>query len=87
MNAIVTTSIFLLSCFTGIILMGTLLAIYINIYTGKKIYRGIVLIGILSIITTVNELIILILSTKGMRVEGMEFHRIEALAISFYLFA
>jgi len=87
MNTIVTTSIFLLSCFTGIILMGTLLAIYINIYTGKKIYRGIVLIGILSIITTVNELIILILSTKGMRVEGMEFHRIEALAISFYLFA
>jgi len=87
MNTIVTISIFLLSCFTGIILMGTLLAIYINIYTGKKIYRGIVLIGILSIITTVNELIILILSTKGMRVEGMEFHRIEALAISFYLFA
>jgi signal transduction histidine kinase/ActR/RegA family two-component response regulator len=49
--------------------------------------RGIALIGFLGIIVTTTELIILTFSIKGLNRPGMEFHRIEALAISFYLFA
>lgn len=87
MNTTLIISLFLLSCCIGIILMGTILAMYIDYYTGKKVYRGIVIIGILSILTVSNELLVMIFSIKGLRELGVEFHRIEALVISLYLFA
>ncbi len=87
MDIIIIIAQLFLSCCIGIILMGTFLAMYIDLYTGKKNYRGIVLIGFLGIIITATELIILTFSIKGLNRLGMEFHRIEALAISFYLFA
>ncbi len=87
MDIIIITAQLFLSCCIGIILMGTFLAMYIDLYTGKKMNRGIVLIGFLGIIVTTTELIILTFSIKGLNRPGMEFHRIEALAISFYLFA
>jgi signal transduction histidine kinase len=87
MDIIIIISQLFLSCCIGIILMGTFLAMYIDIYTGKKIYRGIVLIGFLGFIISAAELLILTLSIKGMNRIGMDIHRIEALTISFYLFA
>lgn len=87
MDIILIISQLFLSCCIGIILMGTFLAIYIDFYTGKKMYRGIVLIGLLGIIISAAELLILTFSLKGLGRLGMEFHRIEAITISFYLFA
>ncbi len=87
MDTTVIISLFLLSCFIGIILMGTIIATYIDYFTGKRIYRGIVIIGILSILTIGNELMVIIFSLIGERHIGMEFHRLEALSISLYLFA
>jgi len=62
MDIIIIIAQLFLSCCIGIILMGTFLAMYIDLYTGKKNYRGIVLIGFLGIIITATELIILTFS-------------------------
>ncbi|MBN1532376.1 MAG: response regulator [Spirochaetes bacterium] len=83
----VLVPIILLSLCTGILAIGTLLYLYIYYYSKKKLHLSVVIIGIISTMTTGNEIAVIVFGLIGMSELGMQFHRLQALSITLYLFA
>ncbi|TAL39932.1 MAG: response regulator [Spirochaetes bacterium] len=81
------TPIVLLSLCSGILLIGTVLYLYVYSVTRTRLYLATVIIGSLGILYTCIDMLVIVSGIRGLPRTGMEFHRIEALVVAYYMFA
>jgi signal transduction histidine kinase/ActR/RegA family two-component response regulator len=87
MEHAVLLPIILLSLCMGILIIGTVLYSYIYYYTGALLHLSVVIIGVASTLNIGNEIAVIVSGVIGLREIGMQFHRLQALSITLYLFA
>jgi signal transduction histidine kinase/CheY-like chemotaxis protein len=79
--------VILLSCSSGILLIGSLLYLFVYIFEHKRLFLTILILGILGFIFTFSEVIVLVLSVVQKPGTALMFHRFEALSALFFSFA
>lgn len=77
----------LLSCSSGILLIGSLLYLFVYIFEKKRLFFTILILGILGFIFTISEVLVLVLSVINKPETALTFHRLEALSALFFSFA
>lgn len=77
--------VILLSFLWGIIFIGTLMYIYIYINIRRRLFLSVILFGILGLTYAGSEILVIALGSSGSVSTGMEFHRIEALSVLFFI--
>jgi len=75
----------LLSCLCGILFIGTILYLYIYYNMRRRLFLSIILNGILGIVFAGSEIFVIALGAVGYVRAGMEFHRVEALSVLFFI--
>lgn len=75
----------MLSFFCGILFIGTVLYLYIYINIKRRLFLAVILFGILGLIYAGSEASVIVLGASGFIGTGMQFHRIEALTVLFFI--
>jgi signal transduction histidine kinase/ActR/RegA family two-component response regulator len=71
----------------GILSIGIILFSFVSFFSKDKLHYSILLLGILGFIFVSSEMLVIILSWMDKSKIGVQFHRIEALSASLFLFA
>ncbi len=79
--------VILLSCCSGILLIGSLLYLSVYIFEKKRLFLSILTMGVLGFIFTSSEVFVIILSVVKHPQPALFFHRLEALSAVFFSFA
>ena len=79
--------VMLLSCCSGILLIGTFLYFFVYIIEKKRLFLTILIMGILGFIFTISDVLVIVLSVIQQPHTAIHFHRIEALSALFFSFA
>lgn len=77
----------LLSCSSGILLIGSLLYLFVYIFERKRLFFTILILGFLGFIFTISEVLVLVLGVVNKPETALMFHRLEALSALFFSFA
>lgn len=78
-------SVILLSILWGIIFIGTFMYIYIYINIRRRLFLTVILFGVTGLVFAGSEILVIALGSSGAVQAGMQFHRIEALSVLFFI--
>ncbi len=81
----ITVPVIMLSFFTGILFIGTVLYAYIYYNLRRRLFLAVIFFGILGMVFAGCEIFVITLGASGFVRAGMEFHRIEALSVLFFI--
>jgi len=77
--------VILLSFLWGITFIGTLMYIYIYINIRRRLFLSVILFGLIGLTFAGSEILVIVLGSSGAVKAGLEFHRIEALSVLFFI--
>ncbi|NLV68501.1 MAG: response regulator [Spirochaetes bacterium] len=77
--------VILLSFLWGITFIGTLMYIYLYINIRRRLFLAVTLFGLIGLTFAGSEILVIVLGSSGAVKAGLEFHRIEALSVLFFI--
>ncbi len=87
MNPNTIIPIIAMAVFVGILLIGTMLYLYVYFFSRKPLHLSVVIVGFLGLLIIGSEMTVIILGLMGNGPLGMQFHRLQAITITLFLFA
>ncbi len=87
MDLMIIIPIVLLSFCIGVLMVGSIIFFYVYLNFRRVLYLAVLIVGILGLMTLGSELLVVICGYTGMGQLGMQFHRLEAVSITLFLFA